>query len=114
MKLSITASGIELVNGANKISLSTASVTVNDGALEVISSHGGQGQPSVIDPRVTVSGQPVVQLPTPYTVAGCSPDPSSSWCTSTSTCRGPRRRRSGSGRPSPWGSARWSWPERSR
>jgi hypothetical protein len=36
MTLSITASGIELINGANKISLSTASVSVNDGALEVI------------------------------------------------------------------------------
>ena len=36
MKLSISANGIELVNGANKISLSAASVSVNDGALEVI------------------------------------------------------------------------------
>ncbi|HEY7430141.1 MAG TPA: phage baseplate assembly protein V [Streptosporangiaceae bacterium] len=35
MKLTITAAGIELVNGANKISLSPASVSVNDGALEV-------------------------------------------------------------------------------
>jgi hypothetical protein len=42
----------------------------------VICSHGGQGQPSVTNPRVKVSGQPVVALPTPYTVAGIRPLPS--------------------------------------
>jgi uncharacterized Zn-binding protein involved in type VI secretion len=33
--------------------------------------HAGQAQPTVTNPRVTVSGQPIVTQPTPYTVAGC-------------------------------------------
>lgn len=33
--------------------------------------HAGQAQPTVTNPRVTVSGQPIVTQPTVYTVAGC-------------------------------------------
>ena len=33
--------------------------------------HAGQAQPTVTNPRVTVSGQPIVMQPAPYTVAGC-------------------------------------------
>jgi hypothetical protein len=34
--------------------------------------HGGQAQPTAPFPRVTVSGQPIVTLATPYAVAGCA------------------------------------------
>lgn len=34
--------------------------------------HAGQALPTVTNPRVTVSGQPIVNQPSPYTVAGCS------------------------------------------
>ena len=33
--------------------------------------HGGQAQPTVTNPRVMVSGQPIVTQPAPYMVAGC-------------------------------------------
>jgi len=33
--------------------------------------HGGQAQPTVPNPRVTVSGQPVTTQAAPYMVAGC-------------------------------------------
>lgn len=33
--------------------------------------HGGQAQPTAPNPRVLVSGQPVVTLAAPYAVAGC-------------------------------------------
>jgi uncharacterized Zn-binding protein involved in type VI secretion len=33
--------------------------------------HAGQAQPTVTNPRVTVSGQPIVTQPAPYNVAGC-------------------------------------------
>jgi len=33
--------------------------------------HGGQAQPTVPNPRVTVSGQPTVTIAAPYIVAGC-------------------------------------------
>jgi len=36
LKLALSASGIELVNGASSVKLTSFSVTVNDGALEVI------------------------------------------------------------------------------
>lgn len=36
----------------------------------VLCSHGGQAMPTATNPRVTVSGQPVVTI-IPYTVAGC-------------------------------------------
>jgi hypothetical protein len=38
----------------------------------VLCSHGGQAQPTVPNPRVTVSGQPTVLLTAPYVVAGCA------------------------------------------
>ena len=38
----------------------------------VMCMHGGQAQPTVPFPRVTVSGQPVVTQPNPYVVAGCA------------------------------------------
>ena len=37
----------------------------------VLCTHGGQAQPTVVSPRVTVSGQPIVLQPSPHTVAGC-------------------------------------------
>lgn len=37
----------------------------------VICSHGGQAQPTSPNPRVLVSGQPVVTQAAPYAVAGC-------------------------------------------
>lgn len=33
--------------------------------------HGGQAQPTAPNPRVLVSGQPIVTQPAPYVVAGC-------------------------------------------
>lgn len=39
---------------------------------QVMCAHGGQAQPTVPNARVTVSGQPTVTLPPPYTVAGCT------------------------------------------
>ena len=38
---------------------------------QVLCSHAGQAQPTVVNPRVTVSGQPTVTMPSPYVVAGC-------------------------------------------
>lgn len=37
----------------------------------VLCTHGGQAQPTVTNPRVTVNGQPIVTQPSPYTIAGC-------------------------------------------
>ena len=37
--------------------------------------HGGQAQPTVPNPRVTVSGQPTVTIAAPYVVAGCALPP---------------------------------------
>jgi hypothetical protein len=41
----------------------------------VICAHGGQAQPTVPNPRVTVSGQPTVTMSAPYLVAGCTLPP---------------------------------------
>jgi hypothetical protein len=41
----------------------------------VLCSHAGQAQPTAPNPRVLVSGQPVVTLPTIYVVAGCTLPP---------------------------------------
>jgi hypothetical protein len=38
----------------------------------VMCSHGGQAQPTVPNPRVTVLGQPTVAMTAPYAVAGCA------------------------------------------
>jgi hypothetical protein len=43
----------------------------------VLCSHGGQAQPTVPNPRVTVSGQPTVTMTAPYVVAGCAMPPPS-------------------------------------
>jgi hypothetical protein len=37
----------------------------------VLCAHAGQAVPVSPNPRVVLSGQPVTQLTTPYTVAGC-------------------------------------------
>ena len=37
----------------------------------VMCMHGGQAQPTVPNPRVTVGGQPIVTQSTTYTIAGC-------------------------------------------
>lgn len=37
--------------------------------------HAGQAVPTAPNPRVTVSGQPVATLASPYTVAGCTLPP---------------------------------------
>lgn len=41
----------------------------------VLCSHAGQAQPTVVNPRVLVNGQPTVTLPAPYLVAGCTMPP---------------------------------------
>jgi hypothetical protein len=41
----------------------------------VLCMHGGQAQPTVPNPRVLVSGQPIVTMPAPYMVAGCAMPP---------------------------------------
>ncbi len=38
----------------------------------VLCSHAGQAQPTLVNPRVLVSGMPTVTLPTPYVIAGCA------------------------------------------
>ncbi len=37
----------------------------------VLCAHGGQAQPTSPNPRVLVSGQPIVLQPAPFIVAGC-------------------------------------------
>lgn len=37
----------------------------------LLCAHGGQAQAVVVNPRVTVAGQPIVTLPGPYSVVGC-------------------------------------------
>jgi hypothetical protein len=41
----------------------------------VLCAHAGQAQPSAPNPRVKVSGQMIVTLPTLYTIAGCTLPP---------------------------------------
>jgi hypothetical protein len=41
----------------------------------VLCSHAGQAQPTLVNPRVLVSGQPTVTLASPYVVAGCALPP---------------------------------------
>ena len=41
----------------------------------VLCAHAGQAQPTVTNPRVRVSGQPIVTQPSSYTVAGCTLPP---------------------------------------
>lgn len=42
---------------------------------QVMCAHGGQAQPTMPNPRVTVSGQPAVTISGPYVVAGCAMPP---------------------------------------
>ncbi len=37
----------------------------------VMCAHGGQAQPTAPNPRVLVSGQPIVTQPAPYAITGC-------------------------------------------
>ena len=61
----------------------------------VICIHSGQAQPAVTNPRLKLSGQAVVALPTPYSVAGCPLTPSSGGpCTTASWTAGTTRVRS--------------------
>lgn len=46
-----------------------------DVTATVLCAHGGQAQPTEPQPRVLVSGQPVVPLTAPYVVAGCAMPP---------------------------------------
>jgi hypothetical protein len=41
----------------------------------VLCLHAGQAQPTSVQPRVQVGGQPVVTQPTPYVIAGCTLPP---------------------------------------
>jgi hypothetical protein len=41
----------------------------------VLCAHAGQAQPTAVNPRVLVSGQPVVTVASPYVVAGCALPP---------------------------------------
>ncbi|GIH06860.1 hypothetical protein Rhe02_49270 [Rhizocola hellebori] len=46
----------------------------------MLCSHAGVATPLAPNPRVTVSGQPVVTVGTPYAIAGCSLTPSGVFC----------------------------------
>jgi hypothetical protein len=41
----------------------------------VLCAHGGQAQPTLVNPRVQVSGQPTVTMNAPYAIAGCAQPP---------------------------------------
>ena len=41
----------------------------------VLCAHAGQAQPTVVNPRVTVMGQPTVLISSPYMIAGCTLPP---------------------------------------
>jgi hypothetical protein len=41
----------------------------------VLCSHAGQAQPTVPNPRVTVTSQPTVAITAPYVIAGCTLPP---------------------------------------
>ena len=47
---------------------------VHQGAT-IMCTHAGQAMPTQASSRIKVSGQPVVLLPTAYTIAGCSLPP---------------------------------------
>jgi len=42
-----------------------------DQSATVLCMHGGQAQATVPNPRVKISGQPTMQQPNPWTIAGC-------------------------------------------
>jgi hypothetical protein len=41
----------------------------------VLCAHAGQATPASPNPRVTVSGQPIVTIASPYLIAGCAMPP---------------------------------------
>jgi len=41
----------------------------------VLCAHGGQAQPTAVQPRIMLGGQPAVTLAAPYVVAGCALPP---------------------------------------
>ena len=41
----------------------------------VLCSHGGQAQPTAVEPRIMLDGQPAVTLTAPYVIAGCALPP---------------------------------------
>jgi len=41
----------------------------------VLCAHAGQAQPTVVNSRVLVTGQPTVTIAGPYTIAGCAMPP---------------------------------------
>jgi len=41
----------------------------------VLCAHAGQATPTVVNPRVLVSGQPTVLMTSPYVIAGCTLPP---------------------------------------
>jgi hypothetical protein len=59
----------------------------------VLCAHAAQATPTTSDPRVLVSGQPIVTLTTPYTVAGCPfvPPGGNGPCASAQWTRGAQR-----------------------
>lgn len=60
----------------------------------VMCAHGGQAQPTAPNPRVLVSGQPIVTQPAPYAIAGCpfmTPAPSPLPCVTAQWVTGATR-----------------------
>jgi hypothetical protein len=66
-KIVVNDSGIYIDNGKG------ASITLV--GPNVLCSHAGQAQPTVPNPRVTVTGQPTVTISSPYVIAGCTLPP---------------------------------------
>lgn len=42
-----------------------------DANATILCQHGGQAKPTVVSPRIKLSGQPAVLQPSPHAVAGC-------------------------------------------
>ncbi len=63
----------------------------------VLCLHGGQAQAIVPNPRVKVGGQPTVQQPNPWAIAGCpyTPGPSPVPCVTAQWTTGATRVKSG-------------------
>lgn len=63
----------------------------------VLCMHAGQAQATVPNPRVKVGGQPTVQQPNPWTIAGCpfTPGPSPVPCVTAQWITGATRVLSG-------------------
>ena len=53
--------------------------------------HLGTAQPTVVQPRVLLSGQPAVTVLSPYVVAGCSLTPSGTFCATAKFTTGATR-----------------------